>query len=563
MGVSALVKGLASPFRARGYYRDQALDPLLNPSILFTNPIFVSSAATPYLSPTGMVQPVSHWYAVPDYDALRRYPNHYSAFQSAADHYEGYVWGWNGTGDVDYRDTFPGERNREETRVITDRAVYERYAMPYPCDDQPLLDRATVPQMKEITRYRRIGKKGPYVWRRKYHLLEGWERKVVMDYVYESVLTGGCPHQCPPAAPWEDCNQNGSEDSCDIWSGASQDCNRNGVPDDCEGIGPVVIRGIRPSSASMPAGHSITFIASAATTADCGPLAYRWSRDGKELKDGGAFSGAQTNKLTINPLTKADTGSYVVIVTNACGCSSTTFSTLTVFGGNNIFPDSRNLPGAGPDDYHLKRGLNIFSVWGGGSVTSPTLLGSVGEARFALLSFQYGRVLAADSRFALAYTFDAIPLAVASYPDFNVTRVRRESFLFRVEKVRRTVYGAGLSPLGLQLYLRPQSRIRPFAGASGGFLYFKDPTPKFTDTRFNPNSDFGEDIQSFSRTPQLNNKHLNLTLNFGGGLQVSARPRQAFTFGYTYHHFSNANRVPNDPGFDAHVFHMGYSFFRK
>ncbi|MGB2985411.1 MAG: hypothetical protein WBE26_05960 [Phycisphaerae bacterium] len=32
----------------------------------------------------------------------------------------------------------------------------------------------------------------------------------------------------------EDCNENGIPDECDIWNGTSEDCNKNGIPDECD-----------------------------------------------------------------------------------------------------------------------------------------------------------------------------------------------------------------------------------------------------------------------------------------------------------------------------------------
>ena len=474
MGVAALFKGLASPLRARGYYRDQVFEPKRNPLVFVPHPLLVAGAATPNLSPTGMVQPIAEEYDLTGgFNPLRRYRNHYSAFQSASDHYSAYTGPWDNPNDKDYHKTFLLERSFEETRVITDPAVYDQYEAAYACDNQPLLNRATVPAVKEIVRGRKIklfGKKR-WVWKRTYRLLDGWENKVIMDYVYESVLADSC-QQCPPPGPGEDCNNNGFEDGCDISSGRSPDCNRNGVPDDCDGARPVAIRGVNPSSASTTGGQSITFTVSAATPNNCDPLTYRWSKDGVELGDGAAFSGTQTNNLTINPISKADAGQYMVTVTNACGCSSTTFATLTVIAGHIVGP---GLPHLRPNDYQLKRGTNVFTIGGGGSWTSPTLIGSAEDTRFALITLRYGRVLAANEHLALEYTLDAIPLAISSYPDLTfsptpfISATETQSFRFRMGKARRIVYGAGLSPLGFQLYFRPQSRVRPFVGASGGF----------------------------------------------------------------------------------------------
>lgn len=563
MGVAS-PKGLGSPLRAVGYYWDQFIEP----KFLFSvRPGLVAGAATPYISPTGMVQPVSNEYSLTGgFSSLRRYGKHYSAFQSTSDHFSGYTGPWDNPDDKDYHKTFLLERNFEETRVITDSAVYENYEAAYPCDNQPLLDRATVPPVREIVRGRKIRfglgkrKRTWWIWKRAYRLLDDSQNKVVMDYVYGSVLTGGCP-QCPPPQPSEDCNQNGNDDGCDISNGSSRDCNSNGIPDSCDGAAPVEIRETLQPNASATTGQSVIFTATATTHLNCSPLNYRWTRDGVDLNDGGAFSGTKTNTLTIKPISLANRGVYTVTITNACGCSATSSTTLTVRDSHNLrLPDPTDLERS-PRLNPLQGGTNVFTLWAGGSTTSPTLIGSTGQATFGQLTFRYGRILAANEHLALEYTLDAVPLAVSSAPDFNVTRVGNESFFFEVEKTRRTIYGAGLSPLGFQLYFRPQSNLRPFVGASGGFLYFKDAAPKFRSSRFNPNSNFASGPIFLGGSPRTNDERFNYAFDFGGGIQVPTGPRQAFIFGYKYHHFSNMSRgVPNNPGFDAHIFYTGYSF---
>ncbi|HKR11398.1 MAG TPA: kelch repeat-containing protein [Pyrinomonadaceae bacterium] len=563
MGVAS-PKGLGSPLRAIGYYWDQYVEP----KFLFSlRPGLVAGSATPYISPTGMVQPVFNEYLLTGgFNSLRRYSKHYSAFQSTSDHFSGYTGPWDNPDDKDYRKTFLLERNFEETRVITDPGVYENYEAAYSCDNQPLLDRATVPQVREIVRGRKIrfrfGKRNRtwWIWKRTYHLLDGHENKVVMDYVYGSVLTGGCP-QCPPPRPSDDCNQNGADDGCDISNGSSSDCNSNGIPDSCDGASPVEIRETMQPKASATAGQkAISFTASATTNLNCSPLTYRWSKDGVDLNDGGAFSGTKTNGLTIKPVSTANAGVYVLTITNACGCSATASTKLTVKDSDNLRLDPSVLERS-PNLNPLQGGTNMFTVLGGGSTTSPTQIGSTEQATFSQITIRYGRILAANEKLALEYTFDAVPLAVSSAPDFNVTRVGNESSFFEVEKTRRTIYGAGLSPLGFQLYFRPQSNLRPFVGASGGFLYFKDAAPKFRSARFNPNSNFASGPIFLGGSPRTNDERFNYAFDFGGGIQVPAGPRQAFIFGYKYHHFSNMSRgVPNNPGFDAHIFYTGYSF---
>jgi hypothetical protein len=201
---------LNSPSRAVNYYVNQKIDRISSPGNVlgFPQPFFFASGATPYISPTGMLQTIEAEYAsgsgaVPlSANPLNRNPNIFSFLQSASDHFKGthdQVMGFNGVlyGNSPIYDTANGERNFEETRVITDSAVYASYAMPYG-DNQPLLRPQNLPPVKERIRglrvtftikfFKKKWTKTYWVWKRRYHLLDEWETKRQFDYVYESVL---------------------------------------------------------------------------------------------------------------------------------------------------------------------------------------------------------------------------------------------------------------------------------------------------------------------------------------------------------------------------------------
>ena len=176
--------------------------------------------------------------------------------------------------------------------------------------------------------------------------------------------------------------------------------------------------------------------------------------------------------------------------------------------------------------YGLEKSANEFGVWGGGSLDSPTLIGKFEDARLGLIGVRYARVLARGEHVTLKYTSDAVPVAFLSFPDTALPGVRR------------TIYGAGLSPVGFQVNFRRRERVQPFAQASGGFLYFSERVPDETGAQF------------------------NFTADFGGGVQVKTGARKAWTFGYRYHHISNGYRAATNPGFDSNLFYVGFSFFR-
>jgi opacity protein-like surface antigen len=187
---------------------------------------------------------------------------------------------------------------------------------------------------------------------------------------------------------------------------------------------------------------------------------------------------------------------------------------------------------AGPSEsYALEKGMNEFGVWGGGSFDSPTLIGTAEERKFFTLGLRYGRIFATSKHVAFEYTVDAVPVAVVFQPDFAQAFNRHHD---------KSVYGAGLSPIGFKFNFNRQGRVQPFAHATGGFLYFKQPVPA--------------DVAGATR--------FNFTFDFGGGVQIATRSHRAVMLGYKFQHISNANRSNVNPGLDANVIYVGYSIFK-
>jgi hypothetical protein len=181
--------------------------------------------------------------------------------------------------------------------------------------------------------------------------------------------------------------------------------------------------------------------------------------------------------------------------------------------------------------FGMEKTVNEYGFWGGGSFSAPTLIGKTEGTRFGLLGFRYARVLARGDSLALKYTVDAVPVAVMSFPSFDPSTASER-------EVRKTITGAGLSPVGFQLNFRRRERVQPFAQGSGGFLYF------------------GE------RVPNAGGAQFNFTADFGGGVQWKTGARRAWTIGYRYHHVSNGYRADVNPGFDSNLFYVGFSIFR-
>ena len=173
-----------------------------------------------------------------------------------------------------------------------------------------------------------------------------------------------------------------------------------------------------------------------------------------------------------------------------------------------------------------ERPKNEFSITGGGSFSSPTLIGTTRSARLGVFALRYGRNIFSNKSVALQYGVEVVPAAVLSLPDRTFTG-RRES-----------VYGFGASPIGFKLSFKPKKRLQPFVGTSGGFLYFSRDVPVINASRF------------------------NFTFDFGGGVQIFSRANRAVTVGYKFQHISNGGTAAINPGVDANVFYAGFSIFR-
>lgn len=188
--------------------------------------------------------------------------------------------------------------------------------------------------------------------------------------------------------------------------------------------------------------------------------------------------------------------------------------------------------------YRLKKGDNEFGFWGGVGFKATTIFGGLHEdeardRRFIIAAFRYGRTLAANERMALQYTLDAIPLAVATGNIVLSTTVGTVT-TFR----RETTYGAGATPLGLQLNFANRSHIKPFVHVNGGFLVFNKSVPL---------PDAGK---------------LALVGEAGTGLRIFTSERRAVTLGVRFHHISNGDRAGANRGLNQFLVYAGFSIFK-
>ena len=182
---------------------------------------------------------------------------------------------------------------------------------------------------------------------------------------------------------------------------------------------------------------------------------------------------------------------------------------------------------------HEEPGKNEFMIWGGFAPAVRTFApgGRTWDGKFGIGAFRYSRRWNNSNWVNLKYTIDA-SVNVLNYPDKVVSGAT-------VVPKRETRFAVGLAPIGLQGNFRPRKKIQPFLGLALGFVGFTETTPNVTG------------------------KKLNFSTAGGGGIEYRLANKKALTFGYYFHHISNASRGVENPGYDAQLFFVGYTFFSK
>jgi Lipid A 3-O-deacylase (PagL) len=174
-------------------------------------------------------------------------------------------------------------------------------------------------------------------------------------------------------------------------------------------------------------------------------------------------------------------------------------------------------------------GGSEIGFWAGFSPQSGSTVGGSPDRKFFLTAIRYSRALKNWRDIGFRYTIDLVPAAVVFQP--------KNGFQVLSGGQREAIYGTGISPVGLQLNFRRQKALQPFGEINGGLLYFAQNVPVPGSSNF------------------------NFTFDFGAGAQYFFRRNRAFSAGYMFHHISNAETAPHNPGIDNNIIFGGLSWY--
>lgn len=102
----------------------------------------------------------------------------------------------------------------------------------------------------------------------------------------------------------------------------------------------------------------------------------------------------------------------------------------------------------------------------------------------------------------------------------------------------KRTYAAGANPLGMKMNFGVRHRWQPMLTGMFGFVIGSRDIPVDKSSAF------------------------NFVAEFGGGVEYFASKSQSLKFEYRFHHYSNAQLGHENPGLDAGVFQLSYSFGR-
>jgi hypothetical protein len=174
-------------------------------------------------------------------------------------------------------------------------------------------------------------------------------------------------------------------------------------------------------------------------------------------------------------------------------------------------------------------GVHEFGAWWGLSLISGHVWGYAKDVKYMPIDVRYSYELEHWDHWTMRYSPEITALALIDEPVPNQTDPALQ---------RKRTYGSGLSPVGFQSDFFPSKRVQPFLSTDGGFIYFTD------------------------RVLSPQGSQFMYTVDFGTGINIFRKERQAVSIGYRYQHLSNANISQHNPGMDANTFYVSVSRFR-
>ncbi len=170
------------------------------------------------------------------------------------------------------------------------------------------------------------------------------------------------------------------------------------------------------------------------------------------------------------------------------------------------------------------------------------LKGESQKAPVVLVGVRYAWTTKNNASHRLRYYMDFNPLIIVNYRERRLVSENPDVTVGD----RKTVFGVGFTPVGLQFNWRNSRKYQPFIAGGFGVAIFNK---KFPDNR------------SPLKPDKIGN-FFQLMPEFGAGLEIRASEKKSYFVGYKYHHLSNGYTAPLNVGYNTNMIYGGMYFQR-
>jgi len=211
----------------------------------------------------------------------------------------------------------------------------------------------------------------------------------------------------------------------------------------------------------------------------------------------------------------------------------------------NDFSDSKSfspIKNKTDNKYEKQNDAGSNKEWGfyAGSFTfHKDLKGESQKAPVVLFGVRHAWSMKNNPSHRFRYYMDLNPLIIVNYRERQL--VQTSPTTTTTVGDRKTVFGVGFVPFGLQFNWRNSKKIQPFIAGGMGIALFNK---KFPDNR------------STLEPDRIGNR-FQIMPEFGAGVEIRNSEIKSYFIGYKYHHMSNGYTAPLNVGYNTNMVYFG------
>ena len=188
-------------------------------------------------------------------------------------------------------------------------------------------------------------------------------------------------------------------------------------------------------------------------------------------------------------------------------------------------------------DVNIK--MKEWGYYAGSFTVHKDLRGESQKAPVVLFGIRHAWSIKNNANRRFRYYMDLNPLIIVNYRERRLVQTSPTTTATVGE--RKTIYGVGFVPFGLQYNWRNSKKFQPFiAGGMGVALFNK----KFPDNRS-------------ALAPDKIGNRFQIMPEFGAGVEIRNSETKSYFIGYKYHHMSNGYTAPLNVGYNTNMLYFG------